>query len=170
MTTRPNPDQDDFEKLSSLIREYTMKLRSTCEMRVKDRYRRNLMLLALVVGLTILFAVMYLLLNPNWVGESSSFRDPLFSPFLTIALILSPIISISASLFLRSSFRYSYDAELVAATVERLVRMASQYNDHAKNRIGDQFELELRLSEAEATLKMYRKVFFANRDWSAKNK
>ncbi|MBM3502143.1 MAG: hypothetical protein FJX74_26115 [Armatimonadetes bacterium] len=55
--------------------------------------------------------------------------------------------------------RAPFDAQQIAATVERLIRLCSQYGEHAAERVGDRFEFELRLAEAEGALRTYRELF-----------
>ncbi|MCG3148537.1 MAG: hypothetical protein PCFJNLEI_01981 [Verrucomicrobiae bacterium] len=147
---------EDLEKVVSLLREYTQKLRSLCEERATWRYRR------MQVGMTAGMAMMGLLAMVYIFKFSFSQASPVTEKLLPmlvplIAMLLGTFVVAYTSFGRR--FATGAEAEQVAATLERLVKLASQYGEHARFRIGDRFEYELRLAEAEGALKTFSRIF-----------
>ncbi len=85
--------------------------------------------------------------------------DSAFLPI--VAAVLGASLSIVPLLWIGplARSRELYDVHQVASTVERLLRTASQYGEHATQALGDKFEFDIRLAEAEAALRVYRNVF-----------
>jgi hypothetical protein len=80
------------------------------------------------------------------------------APLLIVLLMAFPLLPLALSI-LRDRQQRTFDVHQVATTVEKLIRTASQYGDHSINRIGDKFEFDIRLAEAEASLRLYQEVF-----------
>lgn len=149
MMQSPEPDKADFEKLTILLMEYTEKLRRVCEAKSRARFRQ-LQLSAIIMST---FAAL--------ISFAFIFNEK--SKILEITSIIPVAVSVMVCFYVffqtYSRSGVSFDAHHLAATVERLIRLASQYNEHASRRIGDRFELDLRIGEAEGALRLYQRLF-----------
>lgn len=149
--------RNDIEKLMSLLREYTEKLRAICDEYSDVRMRRYQSMVISIVALAT-GALSFV----SYAAKGSIF---ILNSEFAIPLLLG-VIGVTFSLFFtqfaadsRSRFRGAYDAHQVASTVQRLIQTASQYNEHSSQKISDKFEFELRLSEADAALRIYEDLF-----------
>lgn len=151
--------QAELSQLLLLMREYTEKLKEVCDVYATAKYRRlQIMLasvtLAVAMGIALWVAPVLLYIdvrqtyNQALVAIIGSFAGLIFAGF---------------SLFAPTSRRSVYDAHNLAAIVERLIKTASQYNEHAASRISNRFEFDLRLAEADAAVRVYQDVFHAKR-------
>ena len=148
----------DLDKIMRLLEEYTRKLRSICNKKVdQEKLSRTVSIVGLVVFLglwvSFMFAVRSLL-------QTSSTFWTLYS-YISAAIMVVITVLLAKDVFIPRSHlsQASFDDEQIVATVRRLIQLASQYKEHASSRIGEQFEFELRLAEAEASLEMYYRVF-----------
>lgn len=142
----------DLDKMLGLLKEYTRLLRETCQRELERRTRIATLRVAAacIASLATLGAIGYLQYqNVPAVGSTIS--------ALAMCGALA-LFSVVVSLFTNRG-TFSYDADQVAHTLQRLTEMTSQYSEHATRRISDKFELDLRLAEAEGVLKMYTKLF-----------
>lgn len=142
----------DLEKLMLLLREYTQKLRAMCEDRATVQYR-TFQMSAVAVG--VLGAVMVTVAAFFEKDAKFEFLAKSFAPIGIVMALFFVILNVKSG---RRSYMAT-EAEQVAATVERLVKLASQYAEHSSLRIGDRFEFELRLAEAEGALHTFRRIF-----------
>jgi hypothetical protein len=85
---------------------------------------------------------------------------------MTIAAIGAAMAAmlVTTTTMSRRRFRTSFDGKHLFGTVERLVRTASQYSEHASRRLSDKFMFDLRLAEAEAVLQMYKELYMPRSD------
>jgi hypothetical protein len=150
----------DLEKLLILLREYTEKLREIGDERLSSEYRR-VQSRASGIAMAVILIGFGSFLAWNFRKELSG--QVYWTLLIAIIGAATAAVSVTTTGSLRRGERTKYDSEQVSATIERLIRLASQYNDHARNRISDQFEFELRLAEAEGVLRTYRKLFHTGR-------
>lgn len=146
----------DAEKMLALIQEYAGKLRALCDDYMKEKSKRQQFVLTAATT----FFVMAMTFT---FGVSSFTKLGLNSDMFGVSIAaLSATTALMFLVFFRSSgskLSRSYDMHQVATTVERLLRTASQYSEHASQSLGDKFEFDIRLAEAEAALRMYKDVF-----------
>ena len=140
----------------SLIQEYAGKLRALCEGYVEERSRRQQILLLTLLTMTAMVV--------TFAAGLSSFTRLKINPdvlSIVVGVMVTFVGAVVLTLFRSSAVRSSrsYDTHQVASTVERLLRTASQYSEHASHTLGDKFEFDIRLAEAEAALRMYKDVF-----------
>jgi|WetSurMetagenome_2_1015567.scaffolds.fasta_scaffold64615_4 hypothetical protein len=144
----------DLAQLMQLLKEYTGKLRDICDSVRQNKFRRMqtamLMAIGLMGGGAACAAV---LLKQDFPFEMRSLMAVGIGGVMAIATVWW-----FATLRLRFLSPRSFDSEQVAATVERLVKLASQYQEHSVQRIGERFEFELRLAEAEGALRAYKRL------------
>jgi hypothetical protein len=140
----------DLDKILSLLREYTVKLRDVCQRELDRRYRFTVIQVGTLLSAAAGGLVLFQLLK----GGEPALKVEIGSAALVMAALLATAI-------LLGSRRYSYDAEEVAYTLARLIETALQFSEHASSRISDKFEFDLRVAEAEAVVRMYKKVFGA---------
>jgi hypothetical protein len=158
MPDSPDVERADFEKLMLLLREYTEKLMSLSEEYAALRYRRIQTLAVTVVTLVtaLSVAIGYFRIRADVGGIPADAIVPILTATIgAVGAIMFAWVGFAT----RSRFKYSYDTHQVAATVESLVKTASQYSEHARRLISERFEFDLRLAEAEAALRVYYEVF-----------
>lgn len=153
-------DREELDKLVRLLQEYTAKLREVCEHRADTRLRLIQIvgiMGAVMAGLMSVFIFSFEVQSSN-LGTSMAIIPAVVIVFMTMYLTM-----------MKSRFRYSFDADRIAASVERLVRLASQFNEHSGKSVSDKFELDLRIAEAEGALRYYQRIFQVEADWTRKD-
>ncbi len=153
----------DLDRLMELLKEYTYKLREICEEIRSNRFRQMLTI-ALMGGGTLLVPICFIAII------NSTKNMPSFEPLFIAAsfIVIMPVCLMIYVYLNKWKMSRSVDTEQVAATVKRIIKLASQYQEHSKQNIGERFEFELRLAEAEGALEVYykmtnqEKVFFQN--------
>ena len=159
MNNNEHIDEAEFEKLIHLLKEYTVKLRDICEHRADSQYR-------MVQALGISIAMIAALSSAVFL-----FFEKIGNSHISFYIIL-PFLFLGFGVMLfasnRRRFRDSFDADRIAASVERLTRLASQYAEHSSYGISNRFELDLRIAEAEGTLRYYKRLFQVRADWTSK--
>lgn len=150
-------DDDESEQMLLLMKEYTEKLRNICDIYAASRYRRMQLIFvgfvtAFVVGGSVLFVpyIVYVDVGKNYASIVAG-----------VTAVIGLLTASAMSLFSPSSRRTVYDAHSLASIVENLVRTVSQYNEHSNLRMAGQFEVSLRLAEADAAIRVYREIFSA---------
>ncbi|MFT8518986.1 hypothetical protein [Acetobacter syzygii] len=148
--------QKDMDKLMKLIEEYSDKLRSICDVYLTERRKRQQMVILLIfIAIPALYAASFsTLIFLNYLGGGHHNIIDLMIPFLVLSVSTPFAIIIS-----NRKTRNLYDAHQIALTVEKLLRTASQYGEHSIQTLGDKFEFDIRLAEAEAVLQFYQKTF-----------
>lgn len=159
----------DYEKLLDLLGEYSSKLRSICD--DADRSRTRLYLVAAVtLSISMLFALVIFFISEfmgsavdtsiselNLSPKETYFR-PVYGLFLVYAVF--PIVGAFAVRFRGENHRRKREAQSLATALERLVALLSQHSDTSSDiRLNERILSELRLSEAESSLSIYRNVF-----------
>lgn len=148
--------EKDTAKILALVQEYAEKLRALCVAYAEARAKRQQVILMSATFMAIIMAASLLVVKFYFPVENFN------STFLTaMAGVIGASISLFPLLLVGSLARSRdlYDVHHVALTVERLLRTASQYSEHATHALGDKFEFDIRLAEAEASLHVYRSVF-----------
>lgn len=152
---------DDIEKMMSLLAEYSVKLRTMCDGYNKNLIRKSeisaLSLIATIMSVTIAVTVTAIGPNVDLIKEFDFNEKIAVYVFVGIGIVVS--LSAFAGTISNTRYRAQYDMHQVAVTLEKIVRMSSQYGEHAIRKIGDRFEFEIRLAEAEASLRVYEQVF-----------
>lgn len=148
----------DLDKILLLMKEYGEKLRSITDdystFRSRQLQTLAVMFIAIITGATTVYAYIF-----DRKELTYQLNDQLIPIMVATIGAVGAFFVLSTTLLARRRYRHSYDAHQIAATVERLIQMGSQYKEHASNRIGEKFEFELRLAEAEAALRLYQDVF-----------
>jgi len=152
MESLPPPDSHELSKVMGLLREYAEKLRLLCEDRIKFKHRQVLIIVLGTLSGVMTILTVTLIMNSTR-GESDA-KDAIPLMALLAGLVVIPPIFV----LIRDRTK-PYAVHQVAATVERMIRMASQYGEHAMQSVGDRFEFDIRLAEAEASLRLYEEVF-----------
>jgi len=145
----------DADKMLALIQEYADKLRALCDAYLEEKIKRQQFVLSaatalFIMGVTFTFGISSL----AKLQSSEVFGGTIAAISATTAVMFLVFFRSSAKRTMRS-----YDLHQVASTVERLLRTASQYSEHASQSLGDKFEFDIRLAEAEAALRMYKDVY-----------
>lgn len=162
MNTETQAKPDDFSKVLQLLEEYTTKLSHICDQKLQADYR-TLLIHGILGALCVFFIT---IVGFMAFGDSKGFSGTaIMGAFLAFGVILTLLIYMVGFHFLLGRpyrFKFAFDADQIAATIERLIKLCSQYGEHSLKHISDRFEYELRLAEAEATLKLYYTVFRKN--------
>jgi len=154
--------REDTAKIMSLVQEYADKLRALCLAYSDARARRQQLFLmsatflSVIITSSLFFAK---LIAPSAILDSSSFG---------FVVAMGAAIACAAPFLWLGPLTRSrdlYDVHQMAMTVERLLRTASQYSEHSTHALGDKFEFDIRLAEAEAALHVYRNVFGEKSEW-----
>jgi hypothetical protein len=154
--------------MQELLKEYTNKLRLICESKSQDDFRGFLVngITAAVIFIPLTYAVILFFRE----GTNSLIA---FAASVSVICILMVVIASYSS---HKRRRYTFDADQIASSLRRLIKLSSQYNEHAPSRISQKFEFEIRLAEAEASLRYYYKIFtkepprYEEEEWKISNK
>ena len=153
-------NSEDKKILISLLGEYSSKLLGICE-KIDIYQRRNIVYVAVLIGA--LFPLMVLLV----IFITNRLEDILKRIWLsaTIAILFVSIL-FAGTFFSQSEVLYNngklkllkQDARVTATKLEKVIRLASQLQDHVLNNIISELELDLRLTDAESTLQYYSNI------------
>lgn len=152
----PHISRTDTTKILALVQEYADKLRALCVAYADAKAKRQQMALISVTLLTMMTAI-FLSVGKLYI-PNADFSSRIFQGIMAVfgaCIAMVPLYWIGP--LARS--KNLYDVHQVALTVERLLRTASQYSEHATQALGDKFEFDIRLAEAEAALHVYYNVF-----------
>jgi hypothetical protein len=160
-TINPNKEEfynyEDRKLLISLLNEYSEKLSLVCD-RI-DKYKENSRTLTLLqIGL--MFPIVALLLIVTLSGMLNLQRYIMEGAVNTIlsfsVLILSTLFLINEIFHNKRKLRLlERDASTIAIKLEKVIRLASQIQEHALNNVVNRIELDLRLADAESALDHY---------------
>lgn len=150
-------DQNLLDYLS-LLKEYTEKLIKICEEKQKRDLNNKFFLIAFsaVYSILALFSYNYLTKNISYIRNFTSFEA--FMSILLIFLLTVSLLIIIYSIINTNKVSKAINSDSTVFVVIKLMRAASQYINHV-NIFDKKLELELRLTEAQAVLEIYYKVF-----------
>lgn len=145
-------DEEDRKLIISLLNEYSEKLLNICEQ--IDRQQRNLDFLWLLSLLSLLLAFAGTMVGFYW----------LLSTKITTFIRIIPITSaVSQPFIIHIYFRkleLLQKASIISAKLEKVIRAASQAQEHTTMAGGffSDLEVDLRLSDAEYALQHYNNL------------
>lgn len=145
-------DEEDRKLIISLLNEYSEKLLNICEQ--IDRQQRNLDFLWLLSLLSLLLAFAGTMVGFYW----------LLSTKITTFIRIIPITSaVSQPFIIHIYFRkleLLQKASIISAKLEKVIRAASQAQEHTTMAVGffSDLEVDLRLSDAEYALQHYKNL------------
>jgi hypothetical protein len=155
----PTISRTDTAKILALVQEYAEKLRALCVAYSDAKAKRQQIALMSATSFSIITAAILFIGKVYFpIKDLNDSLLPFFAVIFLCGTLIVPLIWIGP--LARS--RDLYDVHQVALTVERLIRTASQYGEHSTRALGDKFEFDIRLAEAEAALHVYRNVFREN--------
>lgn len=146
----------EIERLLPLLTEYTSKLRDACEERLGQRRARKRYLWLFLstalglVGFTLQF---------NLVADISKNYLQVTGSVLVAFAAITFFVSVYFPWLGFGPRDVRHEASELAAVVERLVRIVSQYSEHSPVSTGGRLEFEVRLVEAESVLRLYQVAF-----------
>ena len=180
-------DKDDVAEnadLHSLLREYTLKLQTTCEVE-SNRYQRAVHRSSQIqlFSFLLVFAAygLYLYLKPSLTSNPETLA--IYTCGLGAFLFLLTWMHFRNHRIVRS-ISLNYQMRLLASSLEQLVELASQYSEHGSRHLGRRvkeprarsgtakapvwtvsrrIELDIRIAEAEGTLATYKNVVESTR-------
>ena len=151
----------DYDSLLNLLAEYSQKLRGICEGVERSRTRAQASVALFFTGVMIFIGIVYLYFEINYTsGAMDSFNNRFF---ISTALLIYAVTPMAFVLYIRYTGerrRNTRDARTLAASIERLVAMLSQHIDVKASGVNELVLFELRISEAESTLEIYRDGFY----------
>ncbi|MCA2693717.1 MULTISPECIES: hypothetical protein [unclassified Microcystis] len=143
-------DEEDRKLIISLLNEYSEKLLNICEQ--IDRQQRNLDFLWLLSLLSLLLAFAGTMVGFYW----------LLSTKITTFIRIIPITSaVSQPFIIHIYFRkleLLQKASIISAKLEKVIRAASQAQEHTTMTFFGNLEVDLRLSDAEYALQHYKNL------------
>lgn len=152
-------ESTDLSKVMIILKEYTQKLQEECEKRESLRIKNKMFFLA--GGMVVFILVFgYASIYSNNFSFANNINSLSYITVL-VAMCMFFVLGVPSLLFDKSN-RFFYEAHHVAYVIEKIIRFASQYQEHAQNKVIEKFEFEIRLAEAEATLRTYYKIFKDN--------
>ncbi|MBX3361170.1 MAG: hypothetical protein KF912_06230 [Phycisphaeraceae bacterium] len=146
--------REDILRLMQLLQEYTDKLLRACERRVLMRLRLaqiTAVMMAIIATVSIASAFVY--------SQWRSLDIVIYMIAGAFAVVFLIAVAIRISMAKSRRYESPHGTAILAATLRRLIKLASQVNEHSLIGIGDRLELELRLAEADAVLTTYVRVF-----------
>lgn len=149
----PGGGLGDSDRAMELLSEYSQKLRLVCKDHLQQKSVRLLSIFVAMALVVLVMAVAYLIISG--IFEIRTEAKP---SILILCVLIAAMFPVFVVFYFRGGM-YQYDADHLALIVERLISTASQYSEHAASSLSRKFEFDLRLAEADASLKMYRSVF-----------
>ena len=145
-------DEEDRKLIISLLNEYSEKLLNICEQ--IDRQQRNLDFLWLLSLLSLLLA---------FAGTMVGFYWLLSTKITTFIRILTITSAVPQPFIIHIYFRkleLLQKASIISAKLEKVIRAASQAQEHTTMAVGffSDLEVDLRLSDAEYALQHYKNL------------
>ena len=143
-------DDEDKKIIISLLNEYSQKLLDICERIEINRRRMRL----LIVWFAILCYSMMLILRISVLNT--------VLPFSIVNLTIVYVFSIGCLLIITTFFDEKQkrrllerDARSISVKLEKVIRIASQAEDHILTNFVNRIELDLRLADSESALQHY---------------
>jgi hypothetical protein len=143
---------EDQKLIVSLLDEYSKKLLNVC-------HQINKFGLRSVIGLS-LSLFMYLFLFTGeifslFLARSSRSSEDEFPLRLIIFLLLPGLLTAFFKIIKRDMKLLVRDASVLSLKLEKVIRVASQVQEHSLSNFVSQLELDLRLTDAELALQHY---------------
>ena len=146
-------DEEDRKLIISLLNEYSEKLLNICEQ--IDRQQRNLDFLWLLLLLSLLSLLL------AFAGTMVGFYWLLSTKITTFIRILTITSAVSQPFIIHIYFRkleLLQKASIISAKLEKVIRAASQAQEHTTMTFFGNLEVDLRLSDAEYALQHYNNL------------
>ncbi|GCA76826.1 hypothetical protein MiTe_03677 [Microcystis aeruginosa NIES-2520] len=146
-------DEEDRKLIISLLNEYSEKLLNICEQ--IDRQQRNLDFLWLLLLLSLLSLLL------AFAGTMVGFYWLLSTKITTFIRILTITSAVSQPFIIHIYFRkleLLQKASIISAKLEKVIRAASQAQEHTTMTFFGNLEVDLRLSDAEYALQHYKNL------------
>jgi hypothetical protein len=160
----PNKEEiyntEDRKLLISLLGEYSAKLLNVCE-KVDIHQRREIIYSTIIMGTLFPLAFLLIILITNRLEDI--LKNIWFGAGIAtiIVLFLFAVMFFSRSQFFHNKERLrllKQDARAAAGKLEKVIRLASQIQEHVLNNIINEIELDLRLTDAELALQYYHEI------------
>lgn len=148
--------EDDMSGVLLLMKEYTEKLRTVCDSYAAVRYRKIQLFVIFCIFVTSAMYFYFYLDNSDMLFVNKVNYENLGVLVFGASV---PLLFALLAIFTPTSRRSVYDAHNLASIVERLIRTVSQYNEHSNLGMLNRFEVDLRIAEADAAIKIYYDVF-----------
>jgi hypothetical protein len=147
---------EDRKLIISLLDEYSVKLLTMCD-RIDKHQRSSYILSMLQIGLTILIATLLVFTLSGLINSAQHILSNIFT------IISSFSTAVLFALFLTGEIYYNKkklsllerDAHTLTIKLKKVIRLASQIQEHVLNNVVSRIELDLRLADAESAVQHY---------------
>jgi hypothetical protein len=150
--------REDAKIIVSLLNEYSEKLMHVCYKINKQKKKLVLFLLYFGGLITSLILLLYTVWLKNFTFNSVLASGELAESIFKLALIISIFTPISVFIIVtfyeikQNIKQFIIDANILASKLEKIIRIASQVQEHVLSNFVSRLELDLRLAEAELAL------------------
>lgn len=148
---------EDRKLLISLLNEYSQKLSNTC-IQVEKHKRNNRTISLVQIGIMISILAVWLIVTLHGIiGREKYVLDELASRILfSLGMLLAILFLVNESLHNKKKLRsLERNGIMIAVKLEKVIKIASQIQEHVLNNLISRIELDLRLADAESALENY---------------
>lgn len=146
---------EDTKLLISLLDEYSVKLLDTCSRIDRQNKRNTLTVFCFII-------VSYAAITITVIFKSYGIELIYYLNFLSIigaVILISFVLIVIINNWLETIQKRNLlvqDANTISVKLEKVVRLASQTQEHILNNIMSRIELDLRLADAECAIQYYQ--------------
>lgn len=143
---------EDRKLIISLLNEYSEKLLRVCEQ--IDKYQKRLLPFAMLLSVFIISGI--LLANTSTQTHNSIFGYAFDMKLIFSSLVLASAFTLNIMFNIMNRVALlRRDANVLSVKLEKIIRAASQAQEHVLSNFVSRIELDLRLSDAELALEHY---------------
>jgi hypothetical protein len=148
---------EDRKLLISLLNEYSQKLSNICVQ--IEKYKGNSRTISLVqIAIMIAIVAVWIIVTINGIiGREKYVLDELANRILfSLGMLLAILFLVNESLHNKKKLRsLERNGIMIAVKLEKVIKIASQIQEHVLKNLISRIELDLRLADAESALENY---------------
>jgi hypothetical protein len=150
-------NSEDRKLLISLLNEYAEKLSILCVRIDIHNDNSRILLLAQIWLMFPIFIALFVVTIHGIFGLRGYISDEAANSILTSSVVvLITLFLINEVFYNKKKLRLlERDGNTIAIKLEKVIRLASQIQEHALNNVVSRIELDLRLADAESALEHY---------------
>jgi hypothetical protein len=149
-------NSEDTKLLISLLDEYSIKLLDTCGRIDRQNKRNTLTIFCFIIASYTATTIAVIFKN---YGVEPIYNHLSFFGIIGAVILISFVLIIIINDWLENMQKRNLlvqDANTISVKLEKVVRLASQTQEHILNNIMSRIELDLRLTDAECAIQYYQ--------------